>query len=94
VFIFNLLNSPPIQGLIKTYASGTTILHAGSSVKKMEIIIPTDRILDNYNDVEMKKFQLILNLIKKNQLLKEARDILLPRLMTGIIDVDNLDIAV
>ncbi len=94
VFIFNLLNSPPIQGLIKTYASGTTILHAGSSVKKMEIILPTDRILDNYNDVEMRKFQLILNLIKKNQLLKKARDILLPRLMTGIINVDNLDAAV
>ena len=30
----------------------------------------------------------------KNQLLKEARDILLPRLMTGMIDTDKLDIAI
>lgn len=94
IFIYNLLNSPHIQGIIDAHSTGTTILHAGSSVKKMEILLPTDRILDNYNDVEMKKFQLILNLNKKNQLLKEARDILLPRLMTGMIDTDNMDIAV
>ena len=36
----------------------------------------------------------ILNLHSQNELLKEARDILLPRLMTGIIDTDELDIAV
>jgi len=33
-------------------------------------------------------FESVENLIKQNQLLKEARDILLPRLMTGMIDVD------
>ena len=27
---------------------------------------------------------------RQNQLLKEARDILLPRLMTGLIDVDQV----
>lgn len=31
-----------------------------------------------------------LNLSKQNQLLKEARDILLPRLMSGMIDVDQI----
>ena len=31
-------------------------------------------------------------LSKQNQLLKEARDILLPRLMTGIIDVDQIEL--
>ncbi|MGE3298985.1 MAG: restriction endonuclease subunit S [Arcobacter sp.] len=36
----------------------------------------------------------IYNFAKQNQLLKESRDILLPRLMTGIIDVDKLDIEV
>jgi type I restriction enzyme S subunit len=30
----------------------------------------------------------------QNQLLKEAREILLPRLMTGMIDTDDMDIAV
>ena len=94
IFIYNLLNSPYIQGLIEAYATGATILHAGSSVKKMRVILPTDEVLDKYNNIEMKKFQLILNLSDENKLLKEARDILLPRLMTGMIDTDDLDIAV
>jgi type I restriction enzyme, S subunit len=94
IFIFNLLNSQFIQKLIEAYASGTTILHAGSSVKKMKFILPTDKVLDMYNNNEMKKFHLIINLLDKNKILKEARDILLPRLMTGMIDTDDMDIAV
>jgi len=93
IFIYNLLNSPHIQGLITAYASGATILHAGSSVKKMRFMLPTDEVLDKYNNIEMKKFQLILNLLDQNQLLKEARDILLPRLITGMIDTDKLKVA-
>ena len=94
IFIYNLLNSPYIQGLIEAYATGATILHAGSSVKKMRLVLPTDEVLDKYNNIEMKKFQLILNLSDEIKLLKEARDILLPRLMTGMIDTDDMDIAV
>ena len=92
--IYNLLNSPYIQGLIEAYASGATILHAGSSVKKMRFVLPTDEVLDKYNNIEMKKFQLILNLLEQNNFLRKARDILLPRLMTGKINIDDLDIAV
>jgi len=36
----------------------------------------------------------IKNLTNQNKLLKEARDILLPRLMTNMIDTDDLDVAV
>jgi type I restriction enzyme S subunit len=35
-------------------------------------------------------FEIILNLQNQNRLLKEARDILLPRLMSGMIDVDAI----
>ena len=60
----------------------------------MKFILPTDKVLDMYNNNEMKKFHLIINLLDKNKILKEARDILLPRLMTGMIDTDDMDIAV
>lgn len=94
VFIFTLLNSQYIQGLINSHATGTTILHAGSAVKKMKFALPSDEVLYKYNESESKKFELILNLLDQNRLLKEARDILLPRLMTGMIDTNELDIAV
>ncbi len=94
IFIYNLLNSQGIQGLIEAHSTGTTILHAGSSVKRMRFILPPDDILNKYNDMECKKFEVILSLLDENQLLKEARDILLPRLMTGTIDVDELEVSV
>jgi len=94
IFILNLLNSQYIQSLINAYATGATILHAGSSVKKMRFVLPTNEILDKYNDIEMKKFRSILNLQGQIKFLKEARDILLPRLMTGMIDTDKLKVAV
>jgi len=36
--------------------------------------------------------QTVTNLNIQNQCLKEARDILLPRLMTGMIDVESLSL--
>jgi len=37
-------------------------------------------------------FDSILNLQFQNHHLKEARDILLPRLMTGVIDVEKMEV--
>ena len=82
IFIFNLLNSQFIQKLIEAYASGTTILHAGSSVKKMKFILPTDKVLDMYKNNEMKKFHLIINLLDKNKILKQQ----LNRLPSSVSD--------
>ena len=89
-FIYNILNSQFIQKLIDAYASGTTILHAGSAVKKMKFILPTEDILERYNQTEMKKFNLILNLLDQVSFLKESRNIILPRLMLGIIKVEEI----
>ena len=38
-------------------------------------------------------FRVINNLVIQNEKLREARDILLPRLMTGMIDVEQFDPA-
>ncbi|NOQ36085.1 MAG: hypothetical protein GQ569_09350, partial [Methylococcaceae bacterium] len=58
----------------------------------LKVVIPRKQIVDNYDKTVIPLLKLIRKLLKQNQLLKEARDILLPRLMTGMIDVDNLDI--
>ena len=94
IFIYELLNSQYIQKLIEAYSSGTTILHAGSSIKKMKFVLPGDSILDLYNLKEVPKFNLIINLLKKNKILQSALDIILPRLMTGIIDVKQIKIDI
>lgn len=51
-----------------------------------KIKIPDSISLQEFNKEVEAIYKLIYNLSKQNQLLKEARDILLPRLITGMID--------
>jgi len=59
-------------------------------LKDCEIILPDLNTAQVFENVAAKNFVLIKNLRNQNQLLKEARGILLPRLMTGMVDVDTV----
>jgi len=59
---------------------------------KMLLSIPTKDIMDSFEKRMKPVFNSIKTLVQENQCLKEARDILLPRLMTGMIDVNTLDL--
>ncbi len=39
-------------------------------------------------------FALLIGLAKKNEVLRRTRDLLLPRLISGDLDVSNLDIRI
>ncbi|WP_404358817.1 restriction endonuclease subunit S [Methylotuvimicrobium sp. KM1] len=59
-------------------------------LKDCELILPDLNTALAFENLAAKNFRLIKNLRNQNQLLKEARNILLPRLMTGMIDVEQL----
>lgn len=59
----------------------------------IELIHGSNQITSSFNSMALNIDESIKALTKQNQLLKEARDILLPRLMTGMIDVDSLDLS-
>jgi len=71
------------------------VVSSGASTKfltmkilhKTKMLLPNSVVLESYNDLIKPCFDNMLLYRKENQLLKEARDILLPRLMTGMIDV-------
>ena len=56
-------------------------------IKKFEFIKPLDTILNKFSIYSDNIFDSILNLQNQNQRLREARDILLPRLMMGMVEV-------
>tara|TARA_B100001115_G_C15840642_1_gene421342 strand:+ start:933 stop:2126 length:1194 start_codon:yes stop_codon:yes gene_type:complete len=58
--------------------------------EKFYVSIPPQRITESFDKSVEPKFKLIENLVRQNKALKEARDILLPRLMSGLIDVSDL----
>ena len=69
-------------------SNGTKMPRANWQVlKKYPIIIPTEELLKKYNYIFDSIIRMLEILVKQNKLLEEARDILLPRLMTGIIEL-------
>ncbi len=72
-------------------SNGATMTNVNKSkFENIEIVKPIDDLLNRFHNNVKNNFELILNLQNQNQLLKEARDILLPRLMGGIIDVEEM----
>ena len=86
-FIYGLLKSEEIQDTIRAYAKGSTILHASSSIEHLKFNDANEEISTQFNKVIDPIYSKLLNLNKQNQKLKEARDILLPRLMNRTIEV-------
>jgi type I restriction enzyme S subunit len=86
-FTYAFLKSINGQNQIKTYAKGSTILHASSAIPKLKFRIAinsdTEVLLNELNSMLV----LIINLTEQNDKLKQSRDILLPRLMSGTINV-------
>ena len=73
---------------IMNYAKGAAQPNiSASEILLFPTVIPSDDLLKKYSYLSQKIVNLSLNLQNQNRNLKEARDILLPRLMMGIVEV-------
>jgi type I restriction enzyme S subunit len=57
------------------------------SFSTLDIILPEIEVQAKFHKYVDTTYDLILNLQNQNQRLREARDILLPRLMMGMVEV-------
>lgn len=70
-------------------ANGATFLEISKGrFRKMKMLLPTDSILESFENKAMTVFNAILKLEKQNDLLSRQRDLLLPRLMSGKLEVN------
>jgi len=60
--------------------------------KYLPIIKPERTLIEKFELTIKPLFGAVSVLLKQNKSLKEARDILLPRLMTGMINVDEIEL--
>jgi type I restriction enzyme S subunit len=75
------------------HASGATFPEISKSTfKKIKIIFPNENVLKSFDSTVAPVINTMMNMTRQNELLREARDILLPRLMTGVIDVDQVEV--
>lgn len=89
VYFFLKHNLPIIEGM----ASGSTFKEiSGSTMKNIPAIIPDAETLARFNDFCVPIFTQQRALEEQNQLLDTLRDNLLPKLMSGEIDVSGIQI--
>ena len=85
--------SDKFNAQINNIASGTAQPNISSSqIENIEILIPKDEILAKFEETVNPLFKEILVLNDKNRFLKQTRDLLIPRLISGEIDVENMEI--
>ena len=84
-YIYCYLKCFNYDSLGSTSSIGTAI--NSKIVKSMPILQPTKEFIDEFDNIVKPIFKEILNLSHQNRLLKESRDILLPRLMSGEVGV-------
>lgn len=84
-----LMNSQYGSQQIMNYAQGAAQPNiSGNQILSIESIIPSTNIQQLFYDSIQFNLKTINNLYYQNRLLQEGRDILLPRLMLGLVDVD------
>ena len=77
---------------LKRFCSGSAQPQlTNSALKNIDVILPKKQVLFTYKGLSDKIISLVDYLKKKNNLLLNSRDLLLPRLMSGIIDIDEIN---
>lgn len=89
-YIYYYLNSAIFKSFAEGVATGTTVLHLPKrSIDDFKMLYPTSKVVKEFSNIVkpmlLKQNQLIL----QNKKLKEIRDTLLPKLMSGEIRVEE-----
>ena len=77
-----------IESAIRNLQVGSAQPHVyAKNINKLNIIIPEEKYIKMYNDLVNPMFEEIRKLNEKNKILVKQRDLLLPRLMSGKLEV-------
>ena len=93
-FLGTALISEYIQNDIQSLVTGTALqqLPVGK-FNQIKFLIPDDhKIIEKFDDFAENNLKLIQANEKENELLEQLKDTLLPKLMNGEIDLDNIEI--
>jgi len=86
--------SSNISSIIQ-HASGGAQQHINKEIiNDVKIIIPPKMLINDFSSFEKPLFDLIEILFCKNEILRRTRDLLLPKLISGELDVSELDIMI
>ena len=92
-YIWNYINSDVFSSLKNNLSTGTLMAGiSNTTIVGCKYVIPTEIILNLFNNEMQKINELIYNNEQENIVLEKLRDTLLPKLMNGEIDLENIEI--
>ena len=92
VFIYSLCTSDMFYRQFATLAFGTSTSHQRvkpEDLNTLKVLIPSPTVAKNFSDIANPIFEHVQCLITKNLSLTKSRDLLLPKLISGEINVSN-----
>lgn len=90
-FIYMMFRSKFLRTTLENISNGAAQQNLSPiEMGKLEFPIPSEKILGQFSELTKSFFDEILILYKRNQLLKQTRDLLLPRLISGKLSVEHL----
>lgn len=93
-FLYCLMRSQRIQSVISAHSTGTTILHASSAIPELRLPSrATKPAIEAFEYVTSALLQRYLIRIDQVRAASRMRDLLLPKLVSGDIDVSDLEPA-
>ena len=94
-FIYQVVQSTDFQKSVDNIAQGAAQPNiSGSGIGQIEIILPSIKYIEKYENITQPLMDEIISLDYKNKNLSQTRDLLLPKLISGQVDVSELDIDV
>ena len=90
---FVLYTIKPLLNKIEQTQVATTVIHIGKKdFDAFEIVLPDEATLDSFDSITAPMVEKIVNNSLQNKRLAVLRDTLLPKLMSGELDVSNIDL--
>lgn len=92
-FLYAYMRHSGFSNYIKEFANGANVLHLKPDlVTKQHVIIPPKELQVSFAKIAEPLYDFLDLLVQQNELLAKTRDSLLPRLISGKLSVEHLDI--
>ena len=92
-FIYLLTNSTDFLVDLRSRAnSGVQVNLSSSEIKASQTVLPSEEVNNAFSEITLPMFEIIINNQLENQRLAQLRNTLLPKLMSGELDVSDIEI--
>ena len=92
-YLYGYFRGSDFADNVKQQANGANVLHLSPDrIKEYQFVLPSKVMRDRFTAFSGLVFKDVENLNRRNEILRKTRDLLLPKLISGELDVSELEI--